>query len=349
MTMPIPSPLRRIARVGETVAASIFIRLAAAVLLLAVAVTTQAQQERPTERVYRVGHLSPNFHVPEIHDAFVQALRDLGYVEGQNLIIESRFAEGKVERLPELVSELVRLKVDVIVSGSTVSVLAAKKATTTIPIVFASVFDPVGSGIVKSLARPEGNVTGISIGVSGAGLGGKWVQLLKDTAPRIAHIAVLWNSANASSTVYVREAQSAARKLNVKIDVLDAGTPGNLERALVAIAASPVQGIIVTPDPFFHANQAELVRFAASKRLPAIYFSTRFVDGGGLMSYGASFEGSWRKAAAYVDKILKGTKPADLPVEQPTKFELMVNMKAARALGLTIPQVVLRQADRVIE
>ncbi len=327
-------------------AKSMVVRLAAAVLLLAASVAAQAQQ---ATRVYRIGSVSATSPIPSFTDAFRQTLQELGYVEGRNVIFEARYAEGKLERLPELVAELIRLKVDVLYSGSTVSVLAAKKATTTIPIVFASVFDPVGSGIVTSLARPGGNVTGAAIGVSGEGFGGKWVELLKDASPNVSHVAVLWNSTNPSSNPYVREAQAAARVLNMRVDLLDAGNPANFDRAIALIDASGVQGIIVTPDPFFHPNRVKLVQFAASKRLPAIYFSKLFVDAGGLMAYGASFEDSYRRAATYVDKILKGAKPADLPIEQPTKFELVINLKAATALGLAIPQRVLLQADQVIE
>jgi putative ABC transport system substrate-binding protein len=294
---------------------------AAAVLLLAGSVAAQAQQ---AARVYRIGYVSPTSPSPPF-DAFRQALRELGYVEGRNVIIEARYAEGKRERLPELVAELIRLKVDVVVTGSTVSALAAKRATTTVPIVFATVFDPVATGIVASLARPGGNITGMAMGVGGSGFGGKWVELLKDAVPSISHVAVLWNSANPANAPIVREVQAAARTLNVKLDLLDAGNPTNLDRAFAAISASGVQGIIVTNDPFFNTNRAQLAQFAASKRLPAVHFSKLFVDAGGLMAYGASFEDNWRRAASYVDKILKGAKPADLPIEQPTKFELVIN------------------------
>jgi putative ABC transport system substrate-binding protein len=326
---------------------STIVRLAtaAAVLLLAGSVAAQAQQ---AARVYRIGYVSPTS--PSLpFAAFRQALRELGYVEGRNVIIEERYAEGRPERLPELVAELIRLKVDVLVTGSTVSALAAKRATTTVPIVFATAFDPVATGIVASLARPGGNITGMAMGVGGSGFGGKWVELLKDAIPNISHVAVLWNSANPANAPIVREVQAAARTLNVKLDLLDAGNLTNLDRAFAAISASGVQGIIVTNDPFFNVNRAQLAQFAERKRLPAVHFSKLFVDAGGLMAYGASFEDSWRRAATYVDKILKGAKPADLPIEQPTKFELVINLKAARALGLTIPPSLLLRADQVIE
>lgn len=319
--------------------------LIASAALLAVPRFAQAQQ---AGRVYRIGYFSPT-SPSRLFDAFRPALRELGYVEGRNVIIEERYAEGKLERLPELVAELIRLKVDVLLTGSAVSALAAKRATTTAPIVFASVFDPVAAGLVASLARPGGNITGMAMGVGGSGFGGKWLELLKDAMPIVSHVAVLLNSANPANAPLVREVQAAARTLNVKLDLLDAGNPTNLDKAFAAIGASGVQGIIVTNDPFFNTNRAQLVQFAASKRLPAVHFSKLFVDAGGLMAYGASFEDSWRRVATYVDKILKGAKPADLPVEQPTRFELIINLKTARALGLTIPQSLLLRADQVIE
>ena len=339
--------LRRMAYWDRLVVKSRVTRLAtaAAVLLLAGSVAAQAQQ---AARVYRIGYFSPTSPSP-LFDAFRPALRELGYVEGRNVIIEERYAEGNLDRLPELVAELIRLKVDVLVTGSTVSALAAKRATTTVPIVFATVFDPVATGIVASLARPGGNITGMAMGVGGSGFGGKWVELLKSAIPNVSHVAVLWNSANPASAPIVREVRAAARTLNVTLDLLDAGNPTNLDRAFVAIGAGGVQGIIVTNDPFFNTNRARLAQFAASKRIPAVHFSKLFVDAGGLMAYGASFEDNWRRAAPYVDKILKGAKPADLPIEQPTKFELVINLKAARALGLTIPQSLLLRADHVIE
>jgi len=229
-----------------------------------------------------------------------------------------------------------------------VGVLAAKRVTTTVPIVFATVFDPVGAGIVPNLAHPGGNVTGAAIGVSGEGFGGKWVQLLRDTLPSLSHLTVLWSSTNRSSPTYVREVQAAARAMNVSVDVLDAGNDARLDRALAAITAGPGRAVIVTPDPYFHAHRVQLAQFFENRRVPAIYFGKLFVDAGGLMSYGASFEDSWRKAATYVDRILKGARPGDLPIEQPTTFELVVNPAAARKIGVTIPPLVLQQADHIV-
>jgi putative ABC transport system substrate-binding protein len=327
------------------VAKSMVVRLAAAVLLLGGSVAAQAQQ---AARVYRIGFVSPISPGPTL-DAFRQRLREIGYVEGKNVIFETRFAEGRSERLPELVAEVIRLKVDVLLVGSTVGALAAKKATTTIPIVFAGLIDPVAPGIVASFARPGGNITGVTFGIGGSGFAGKWVELLKEAAPNVSHATVLSNSASPLTALLVKEIRAAARTLNVKLDVLEAGNTTELDRGFAAIGASGAQAIIVPNDPFFIANRAKLVRFAASKRLPAVYFSKLFADAGGLMAYGASLEDSYRRAAIYVDKILKGAKPADLPIEQPTTFELVINLRTARALGLTIPQSLLLRADQVIE
>lgn len=303
---------------------------------------------QPAARVYRIGYFSPA-SPSSLLAAFETALRDLGYVEGRNVIIEKRYAEGKLERLPGIVAELIGLKVDLLLTGSTVSALAAKRATTTVPIVFASVFDPVAVGLVESLARPGGNITGMAMGVGGSGFGGKWIELLKDAVPSISNVAVLLNSVNPANAPLVREVQAAARTLGMKLELLDAGNPANLDKAFAAIGAGGVQAIIVTNDPFFNARRAQIAQFAAGKRLPAVHFNKRFVDDGGLMAYGASFEDSWRRAATYVDKILKGAKPADLPVEQPTTFELAINLKTAKALGLTIPKLLLLRADQIIE
>lgn len=322
--------------------------VAAAVVLLAGSPTSQAQ---PAVRVQRVGFVSPLPASPEpptLH-ALRQGLRELGYVEGKNVILETRFAEGRTERFPELVAETIRLKVDVLVVGSVQGVLAAKRVTTTVPIVFAGLIDPVAPGIVASLSHPGGNITGVTMGIGGSGFAGKWVELLKEAVPDVSHIAVLSNSASSIGTEQVRDIQAAARTLNVRVDVLDAGNAMKLDRAFATIGASGAQGFIVTNDPIFAANRVKLVQFAARKRLPAVYFFKLFADAGGLMAYGGSVEDSYRRAATYVDKILKGAKPADLPIEQPTRFELVINLRAAKALGLTIPQRLLLRADHVIE
>jgi len=297
---------------------------------------------------YRVGFASLVPPGPANLSAFRQGLRELGYVEGRNLVLEVRSAEGRQERVREVVSELVGLKVDVLVTVSTATALAAQKTSNSVPVVFVSVIDPVAPGIVQTLARPGGNLTGVT-GWVGADFAGKWVGLLREAAPRISHVAVLWNSANPQGAPQVQEIRAAAGKLKITADFFDAGDVASLSKAFAAIAATGAEGIVVAGDPFFTANRARLVDFAASRRLPAVYFFKRFAEAGGLMAYGARAEESYRRAASYVDKILKGAKPADLPVERPTQFELVINLKTARALGLAIPPSLLLQADQVIQ
>ena len=307
---------------------------------------TFAQQ---APKIFRIGFVSPTSRGPT-SDAFREGLKEAGYVEGQNVIIEARFAEGRFERMPELIAEVIRLKVDVLVTGSTNGVLAAKKATTTLSIVFAGLVDPVAIGIVASLARPGGNITGITFGIGGAGLAGKLVELLKEAIPKLSHVAVLSNLASPGvATTLVEEMQSAAGKLKVRLDVHDAANLAQVDKAFATIGASPAQGLIVTNDSFFFTNRAKLIQFAAAKRMPAMYWTQEFVDAGGLMAYGSSVADSYRQAARYVDKILKGAKPLDLPIEQPTRFELAVNLKTAKALGIIIPHTILLRADKVIE
>jgi putative tryptophan/tyrosine transport system substrate-binding protein len=313
-------------------------------VLLAGSLAAEAQQ---APKVYRIGFVTTTSPGTAI-DPLRQGLREAGYIEGKNLIIEARFASGRQELLPELVADVIRQKVDVLVVHSTRTALAAKQATSTIPIVFASVFDPVASGIVSSLARPGGNITGAAMGVGG-GFGGKWVELLKEAVPGMSHAAVLWNSANQSSAQSAEAIRAAGRTLGVKLDLFDAGNAASLDKALSAIAASRAEGVIIAPDPLFNANRTKLVRFAASRRLPTMYFFKSFAEAGGLMAYGANNAESIRAAAKYVDKILKGAKPADLPVDQPSRFELVINLRTAKALGLKIPRSLLVRADQVIE
>lgn len=323
---------------------SLFCALAIAVHVV---VPVAAWSQAPAGE-YRVGFASLVPPGPANLGAFRQGLRDMGYVEGRNLVLEVRSAEGRQERVREIVSELVGLKVDVLVTVSTATALAAQKTSNSVPIVFVSVIDPVAPGIVQTLARPGGNLTGVT-GWVGADFAGKWVGLLREAAPRISHVAVLWNSANLQGPPQVQEIRAAAGKLKMKADFFDAGDVASLAKAFAAIAASGAEGIIVAGDPFFTANRARLVEFAAKRRLPAVYFFKRFAEAGGLMAYGARAEESYRRAAAYVDRILRGAKPADLPVERPTQFELVINLKAARALGLAIPRSLLLQADQVIQ
>jgi putative tryptophan/tyrosine transport system substrate-binding protein len=317
---------------------------------LAGILATPLAAEAQATRLYRIGVVSPTSpFLGNPVDAFRNALAEIGYVERRNVVIEVRYAEGRQERLPGLVAELIRLKVDVLVAASTISALAAKRATTTVPIVFVGLIDPVASGLVASLARPGGNITGVTFGIGGAGFAGKWVELLKEAVPGLSHIAALWNSENPASGPPVPEMQAAARTLSLRLDVLDAANPTKLDQAFTTIGASGAQGVIVTPDPFFNVSRTQLLQFVARRRLAAIYYIRDFVEAGGLMSYGASLSDSFRRAATYVDRILQGAKPADLPVEQPSKFELLINLKTAKALGLTIPPSLLLRADQVID
>ena len=318
------------------------VRLATAVLLLAVSVAGHAQQAGKTYRIGFVSFLSPG----TTFAAFREGLKELGYVEGKNVVIESRFAEGRHERLPDLVDELLRLKVDVLLAASPPAALAAKKATTTVPVVFAGVADPVGRGIVPSLARPGGNITGV---VAGMGTSGKLVELLKEAVPGMSRVALLSDPAEPLSAQVVRQIQDAARALKLKVDVLDVGNTVDLDRAFATIGASGVQGMIVTSAPFLFASRVRIADFAASRRLPTVQPSRPFAEAGGLMTYGGSLEASYRRAAAHVDRILKGAKPADLPVEQPMRLEMVINLRTAKAIGLKIPPSLLLRADHIIE
>lgn len=312
--------------------------------LLAAPLAVEAQR---TDKAHRIGFVSPTPPGPR-DDAFRQGMRALGYVEGRNVEIEMRYAHGSPERLAAGVDELVRLKVDVLVVGGTIGARAAQRATTAIPIVFAGSSDPVAAGIVASLAHPEGNLTGTSLAY-GDGLAGKWLQLLKEASPGTAQVSALWSSSNAAAVRFVEELQSAARLLKVRLDLHHAANPAELDTALAAIGSSGTQGLIVVPSPFAATSRDRLVQFATGKRVPAVYFVDDFTDAGGLMSYGPSIADAYRRAATHVDRILKGAKPGDLPVEQPTKFDLVVNLKTAKTLGLSIPRSILIRADRVIE
>jgi putative ABC transport system substrate-binding protein len=279
--------------------------------------------------------------------AFVEALRQLGWIEGKNVVIEHRYAENRLDRLPELAAELVRLKVDVIVAAGTLAPLAAKQATTTIPIVMTSAGDPLGSGLVASLAQPGGNVTGLSLMVPD--IGGKRLELLKELVPRISRVAVLWNAANPYSAHVLRETESAARTSGIEVQSLEVRGPNDFDKVFEAARLQHPDALITVEDPLTVNYRNQIADFAATNRLPAIHGVREFVEAGGLMAYGASLSDLYRRAAAYVDKILRGTKPADLPIQQPTKFEFVINLKAAKALGLTVPPTLLVRADEVIE
>ena len=316
--------------------------------LLAAPLAAEAQQ---ASRVARIGWLGAN-PAPGRHmrEAFLQGLRDLGYVEGRNVVVEYRFAEGKLERYPALAAELVALKVDVIVAPITLAALAAKRATKTIPIVFAAVGDPITDGLVTSLARPGGNVTGLS--VLSSELVGKWLEQLKQAVPGVSHVAVLWQPGAASARTeqdMLKEGEVTARALGVRPQFVEARGPADLDRAFSDMTKARAGALTVLPGNMFFSERRRLVGLAAKNRLPAVYPSREYVDAGGFMSYAPNGADLFRRAATYVDKILKGAMPGDLPVEQPTKFELVINLKTAKALGLTIPPSLLQRADQVIE
>jgi len=314
-------------------------------LFFALCFYANAQQPAKVPRIGFLSSLSPAA-VSARMDAFRQGLRELGYVEGKNIVIESRWAEGKTERLPELAAELVRLKVDIIVTGGPAVNRFAKEATVTIPIVLAFDNDPVGNGFAASLARPGGNVTGLS--ALSPEISGKQLELLKEIVPTLSRVAVLGNSAEPANALVLREVELAAGAFGVKLQYLDVLGPKDIETAFRAASKGRADAVLVLLSPVVISHRTQLVEIALRSRLPAIYFRPEFVEDGGLMSYATSFADLSRRAATYVDKILKGTKPADLPVEQPTKFELVINLKAAKQIGLTIPPNVLAQADKVI-
>ena len=310
-----------------------------------------AAEAQPASKVYRIGFLglsSPAGYAANLR-AFRQGLRDLGYEEGKNISIEYRWAEERNERLPALAAELVRLNPDVLVTHATPGIRAAQQATSTIPIIMGTSADPVRLGFVKSLARPGGNTTGVASQL--IDLAAKRLELLKEAVPNLRQVAVLSNLANAAAREAVRETEVAARKLGVRVWSFEVKTePTELETVFTTILRERPDGLIVIPDSLvIGPRNARITEFAARNRLPAMGGERRFAADGGLISYGGDFSEGWRLAARYVDRILKGAKPADLPVEQPTKFELVINLRAAKALGLTIPQSLLQRADQMIE
>ena len=309
-----------------------------------------AEAQQVAAKAPRIGFLalSPDAN-PHLRRAFLQGLHDLGYVEGRNVVIEYRSAEGKMERLPALAAELVALKVDVIVTGGgTPTALAAKEATRILPIVFSSATDPVTDGLVTSLAHPGGNLTGLSN--IAPELVGKCLEQLKEAVPKVSLVAVLWQpGALGGRTDMLKPAEVAARALRIRLQFVEAQGPAEFDRAFSEMTRARVGALAVLGSAIFNSERRRLVDLAAKHRLPTVYTSRDFVDVGGLMTYGPSLADSFRRAAAYVDKILKGAKPADLPVEQPTKFELVINLKAAKALGLTIPPSLIQRADQVID
>jgi putative ABC transport system substrate-binding protein len=320
-----------------------FFALALSALLLAHSVSAGAQQTK----VPRIGVLilgaPPNANL----DAFIQGLRELGYIEGKNLLIDYRFAEGRAERLPELATELVRLKVDAIFTAGTPAIFALKQATKTIPVVFFSTSDPVGTGVVASLAHPGGNITGISVLASD--LWPKRLELLKEIFPKLTRVAMLWNKGNAGMALEAKATQEVAGPLGVSLQDRGVKDPNELDVVFLAMTKDRPDGFLALMDPVLNSYQKRILDFLAQNRLPAIFENRNWVEAGGLISYGANYADAHRRAATLIDKVLKGAKPADLPVEQPTKFELVVNLKTAKQIGLTIPPNVLARADKVIK
>ena len=317
-----------------------------AAMLLVTAGLAEAQQ--PT-KIPRIGFLTAGSSstIPTRIDAFRQGLRELGYVEDKNIVIEWRFAEGKPDRLPALVAELVRLKVDVILSAGAAVTRPAKDATRTIPIVMAQDTDPVGNGFVASLARPGGNITGLSS--YSAELNGKRLELLKEIVPKLSRLAVVGESTYPGNAQSLKETELAAGALKVQLQYLDVLDPKDIETAFRDTSKGRADGVLLLQSAVLNSQRKQTADLATKSRLPAIYYAPEFLDAGGLMSYAASITDLYRRAAAYVDKILKGAKPADLPVEQPKKFELIISLKAAKQIGLTIPPNVLVRADKVIK
>ena len=318
-----------------------------ALALFAAPLTVEAQQAGKVPRIGWLGGPTRESAEPYVQ-AFQRGLKDLGWIEGQNIVIEWRFADGRAERLPDLAAELVRRQADVIVAPSTPTALAAKNATKTIPIVTVAVGDPVGLGLVASLARPEGNITGLTSFVARE-IAGKQLELLKETAPKVSRVAVLWNPATPGTALSLRETEVAGLALGLQLQPVEARSLKEFDSAFAAMTKKRAGALLVAGDIAFLTHRTRLADLAAKSRLPATYTDREYVEAGGLMSYGPIISELFRRAAAYVDKILKGAKPADLPIEQPTKFELVINLKTAKALGLTIPPSLLLRADQVIE
>ena len=315
--------------------------------MLAPPLTAKAQ---PGTKIPKIGILQVGTPAGGGHlsAAFKQEMRERGYVEGQHVVFEQRFGEGKRERLFEAATELVRLKVDIIVTATDQGIAAVKQQTQTIPIVMANSSDPVGTGFVMSLARPGGNITGNS--AMSPELNGKRLELLKQVVPGLSRVAILWNPDIRGAVLDYKETEAAARALHLQLQSVELSRADDVDRAFAAMTAGRVEALVMPPlNPLAFTNRGEIVRLAQKNRLPSIYGVREFADAGGLMAYGPNPADLWRRAAVYVDRILKGAKPGDLPVEQPTKFELVINLKTAKALGLKIPSSLVQRADRVIE
>ena len=303
---------------------------------------------QPADNVPRVGYLSYGSPGPSREiDAFRQGLRELGYIEGQSIVVEYRFASGQVERYPRLASELVRMNVDVIVAPATPQALAAKRATSSIPIVFVLVADAVGAGLITNFARPGGNITGLTS--SSAELSGKRLELLKEMVPKASRMAVLYNPTDPSNVLILKQLQESVPTLGLILEPIEVREPREFEGAFVAVTRQRAHAMFGTPGALTFEHRKVLVNLAAKHRIPTMWGHRSFVDAGGLMSYAVNLYEQNRQAALFVDKILKGARPGDLPVEQPTKFELVINVRPAKALGLTLPPSLIVQADQIIE
>jgi putative ABC transport system substrate-binding protein len=318
----------------------------AVVLAVSLLALLAVEAQQPVQ-MYRIGFLAGTSANAVPLPKLREGLREIGYVEGKNIVFEYRFAEDQNERLPGLAAELVRSRVDIIVAHGSPAILAVKEATRTIPVVMVGPGDPVGTGFVASLARPGGNITGVSN--TDVGVAAKRLELLKAALPKLSRVIALRNPTNPAAELLFRETQAAARTLGIEIHLIDVRDPGELERAFSMMAKARAEALIVIADPMFLSQRARIANLAMTKRLPSVFARNENVEAGGLLSYGAVLGEVYRHAATYVDKILKGAKPGDLPVEQPTKFELVINLKTAKALGLTIPQSVLSRADEVIQ
>jgi putative ABC transport system substrate-binding protein len=315
---------------------------------LAVPLGAEGQQ---SGKYYRIGFLLPALpsdpRVQRFFETFRNALAELGYVEGRNIAIESRWAAGKYERLADLAAELVRLKMDVIVTAAVPAIRAVKEATKTIPIVMAAVVDPVATGLVDSLARPGGNITGLSFMTPE--LVGKQLEMLKELVPNASQVGVLWNPENLGNPPQLKAAERAARTFGIRLRALEARSPRDIDGAFTVMTRERASAVLILVDVMFINQRIQIANLAATRRLPAVYGLPEHVEAGGLLAYAPSFLSGYRRAAVYVDKILRGAKPNDLPIEQPTQFEVVINLKTAKALGLTIPPSLLARADQIIE
>jgi putative ABC transport system substrate-binding protein len=315
-------------------------------ILATLGTTTAIAEAQKSAKVPRVGFLSGGMQGP-IHEALRQGLRELGYVEGKNIVIEYRWAEGKFERLSDLAADLARLKVDVIVAPITLDALAAQQATKSIPIVMVLSTDPVGTGLVASLSRPGGNITGLT--TLSPELNGKRLELLKETVPKLARVGVFWNLTNPDKALEFEQIDVTARQLKLQLQSLEVRGLDDFEKAFRGANRKPLGALLTLTDTLTMTHQSQIVELAAKRRLPAMFQTGDFVEAGGLMSYGPNDADLFRRTATYVDKILKGAKPADLPVQQPTKFELVINLKTAKKIGLAVPPEMLFRADKVLK